>query len=104
MEGWQFVVILIWFGVAGGVVGRHKGGSFFLWFLVSFCMPVIGLLTAICSRSENHELRRQCPECGKVVKLYDTLCMRCGTDLDFPDVAIMSEAAVRRTPVPGGPA
>ena len=64
MAGWQFVVILIWFGLAGGFVGRRKGGSFCLWFLVSFCMPVIGLLTAICSRSESHELRRQCPGCG----------------------------------------
>jgi hypothetical protein len=95
VEGWQFIVILVWFGLAGGFVGRRKGGSFTLWFLVSFCMPGIGLLTAICSRPENQELRRQCPGCGKIVKLHDALCTRCGTELEFPDVAILSEAAVR---------
>jgi hypothetical protein len=95
VAGWQFIVILMWFGLAGGIVGRHKGGSFFLWFLVSFCMPVIGLLTAVVSRPENRELRRQCPGCGKIVKLHDALCTRCGTELEFPEVAILSEAAVR---------
>lgn len=95
MAGGQLIVILLWFGVAGGIVGRRKGGSFWLWFLVSFCVPVIGLLTAIVARPENRELRRQCPGCGKVVKLHDALCTRCGTELEFPDVAILSEAAVR---------
>jgi hypothetical protein len=95
VAGWQFIVILMWFGVAGGIVGKRKGGSFFLWFLVSFCIPLIGLLTALVSRPDNRELRRQCPSCGKVVKLHDALCTRCGTELEFPDVAILSEAAVR---------
>lgn len=95
MAGWQFVVILICFGMAGGIVGRVKGNSFVLWFLVSFCMPGIGLLTAIVARQGSRELRRQCPQCGRIVKLHDTLCTRCGTDLDFPRVAILSEADVR---------
>ena len=95
MAGWQFIVILVWFGLAGGFVGRSTGGSFTLWFLISFCVPVIGLLTAIVSRAENRELRRQCPGCGKVVKLHDALCTRCGTELEFPQVAIMSEEAVK---------
>ena len=95
MAGWQFVVILVWLGLIGGIVGKRKGGSFALWFLVSFCVPVIGLLTAVVARPENRELRRQCPGCGKVVKLHDALCTRCGTELAFPDVAILSEAAVR---------
>ena len=95
MAGWQFIVILLWFGLAGGFVGRSKGSSFALWFLVSFCVPVIGLLTAVFSRSEKAELRRQCPGCGKVVKLHDALCTRCGTELEFPDVAIMSEQEVK---------
>jgi hypothetical protein len=95
VAGWQFVVILFWSGFAGGYVGRRKGGSFFVWFLISFCMPVIGLLTAIVARPENRELRRQCPGCGKVVKLHDALCTRCGTELEFPEAAILSEAEVR---------
>ena len=32
------------------------------------------------------------PECGKVIKLHDAVCMRCGTELEFPDVAIASQA------------
>jgi hypothetical protein len=95
VAGWQFIVIITWFGLVGGWVGKRKGGSFVLWFLVSFCVPVIGLLTAVLARPENRELRRQCPGCGKVVKLHDALCTRCGTELEFPDVAILSEAAVR---------
>jgi hypothetical protein len=90
------VVILVFFGLAGGIVGRIKGSSFVLWFLISACVPFLGLMTAVCYRWDNHELRRQCPGCGKVLKLHDTLCTSCGTDLDFPEVAISSEAATRR--------
>ena len=91
-----YLVIAFFFGLAGGVVGRIKGSSFFVWFLISACVPFLGLLTAICYRWEDRELRRQCPGCGKVVKLHDALCTACGYELEFPDVAIASEAAVRR--------
>jgi uncharacterized OB-fold protein len=47
-------------------------------------------------RYENEELRRACPQCGRVVKLHDAVCMRCGHELEFPDVALASEAAVRQ--------
>ena len=47
---------------------------------------------------ERDELRKQCPRCGKVVKLYDALCMRCGNELDFPEVAIEPES-VARSPI-----
>jgi hypothetical protein len=98
------VVILLFFGLAGGVIGRMKGSSFVLWFLISACVPFLGLLTAICYRWENRELRRECPGCGKIVKLHDTLCIRCGTELDFPQVAIASEMEVReRRLAAGGP-
>ena len=88
------VVILFFFGLAGGVVGRIKGSSFFTWFLISFCVPFIGLLTAVLYRFDNQELRRQCPYCRRVVKLHDAVCMSCGTELEFPDAAIASEAAM----------
>ena len=29
-----YVVIALFFGLAGGIVGRLKGSSFFLWFLI----------------------------------------------------------------------
>ncbi len=90
--GLGLLVILFFFGLAGGIVGRIKGSSFVVWFLVSFCIPFIGLLTALCYRYENQELRRECPQCHRVLKLYDAVCMHCGYELDFPDVAIASEA------------
>ncbi len=95
MAGAGYVVICLGFGLAGGLVGRIKGSSFLLWFAVSALVPVLGLLTAICYRWENRELRRRCPGCGRVVKLHDALCVRCGTELEFPETAIASEAAVR---------
>lgn len=97
MDDMGLLVILFFFGLAGGIIGRIKGSSFFIWFLVSALVPFIGLLTAICYRFENHELRRQCPTCGHVVKLYDAVCMRCGAELEFPDVAIAPEAAMQRS-------
>lgn len=93
--GLGLLVILFFFGLAGGTVGRMKGSSFFIWFLVSFCVPFIGLLTAVFYRWEDRELRRQCPGCGRIVKLHDALCTNCGTELEFPDRAIASEAAMR---------
>ena len=96
MQGLGLLVILFFFGLAGGVVGRMKGSSFFMWFLVSFCVPFIGLLTAVLYRWDNRELRRQCPSCNKVIKLYDAVCVRCGEELEFPDVAIADEATTRR--------
>lgn len=83
-----YLVIAFAFGVAGGFVGRAKGSSFWLWFLISGIVPFIGLMAALAQRSERDELRRECPGCGRVVKLHDALCTRCGRELDFPDVAI----------------
>jgi hypothetical protein len=95
-QGLGLLVILFFFGLAGGIVGKLKGSSFFIWFLVSFCIPFIGLLTALLYRWDKEELRRQCPRCGKVVKLHDAVCTRCGEELEFPDVAIASESSLRR--------
>jgi hypothetical protein len=92
-----YVVIALCFALSGGIVGRVKGSSFVLWFLISGAIPVFGLIAAIAYRFERDELRRQCPGCGRVTKIYDTLCMGCGTELDFPDVAIAPER------MPAGP-
>jgi hypothetical protein len=99
VQGLGLLVILFFFGLAGGMVGRMKGSSFFIWFLVSFCVPFIGLATAVLYRYDNRELRRQCPDCGKVLKLHDAVCMSCGSELEFPDSAIASEwDLMRRRP------
>lgn len=88
----QYVVIAICFGFAGGFVGKLKGSSFFLWFLISAVVPFIGLIAAIVYRFEHDELRRQCPNCGRVTKLYDALCTRCGAEFEFPDTVIAPES------------
>jgi hypothetical protein len=88
-----YLVIALSFALAGGLVGRMKGSSFFIWFLISGVLPVIGLVGALLYRTERDELRRQCPGCGRIVKLHDALCTRCGTELEFPDVAIEPESA-----------
>jgi len=95
MEGGAYLVIALAFGLAGGIVGRMKGSSFWLWFAISAVIPFLGLVAALLYRFERDELRKQCPRCGKVVMLYDTLCMRCGNELDFPEVAIEPESVAR---------
>jgi hypothetical protein len=92
-----YVIIAVCFGLAGGIVGRIKGSSFVLWFLISGLVPVLGLLAALAYRFERDELRRACPNCGRVTKIYDALCTRCGAELDFPEVAIAPES-FERTP------
>jgi endogenous inhibitor of DNA gyrase (YacG/DUF329 family) len=89
-----FVVIALFFGLAGGVIGKIKGSSFFLWFLISMVPPFIGLIAAVLYRVERDEPRRQCPGCGKVVKLHEALCTRCGTELEWTDEVIPPESAM----------
>lgn len=93
MAGGAYIAIALGFAFGGGMVGRIKGSSFVVWFLISGAVPVLGLLAAIAYRSERDELRRQCPHCGRVCKLHDALCMRCGNELDWPDTAVVSESA-----------
>jgi hypothetical protein len=96
MAGGGLLVIMFLFGVSGGIIGRTKGSSFFLWFMISGLIPFFGLLAALCYRYDNQELRRQCPGCGRILKLHDAVCTACGEELEFPDVAIASEAAISR--------
>jgi hypothetical protein len=80
-----YVVIALSFGLAGGIVGRLKGSSFFIWFLISATFPIVGLAAAILYRYDTDEPRRTCPQCGHVCMLHDALCTRCGCELDFPE-------------------
>jgi hypothetical protein len=79
-----YVVIAVCFGLAGGIVGRVKGSSFFLWFLISGAVPIFGLMAAIAYRFDSDEPVRRCPKCGRTRKLHDAICTRCGAELDFP--------------------
>jgi hypothetical protein len=87
-----YLVIAFCFGLAGGFVGKIKGSSFLLWFLISGLVPVFGLLAAIAYRFESDELRRRCPNCGRVIKIYDAICTRCGAELEYPDRPLAPES------------
>ena len=91
-----YLLICLWFGIAGAVVARIKGTSMFLWFVICAVLPVIGLLALVLFRNERDEPVRQCPGCGKVVKAYDALCTRCGTELEYPDTVLPPETGLSR--------
>jgi hypothetical protein len=91
----EFLVLIFFLGLSAGTIGKIKGSSFLLWFLLSAIPPFIGLLAAIFYRVEHDEPRRRCPTCGKVVPIYDALCTRCGTELEFPEPAAEPELAAR---------
>ena len=62
-----------------------KGSSFFAVVPARRAVPFLGLVVALLYRVETDELRRQCPGCGRVTKLHDAMCTRCGHELEFPD-------------------
>jgi hypothetical protein len=84
----EYLAVCLVSGIWAGLLARHKGSSFWMWMIIGAVLPFLGVIGAALSRHEDDELRKQCPGCGKVVPLYDALCMRCGTELDFPEVAI----------------
>jgi hypothetical protein len=84
----EFVVIAFFCGLSAGTIGKLKGSSFFLWFLVGAVLPLIGTLAAIFYRQEQREPRRRCDACGTVLPVHVQVCTRCGRDLDWPDEVI----------------
>jgi hypothetical protein len=80
-----YVVIALSFALAGGIVGRLKGSSFWIWFLISGVVPVIGLAAAVLYRFDTDEPRRRCPACAHICMIHDAVCTRCGCELDFPE-------------------
>lgn len=91
-----YLTLCLVFGVVTALVARAKGTSWLLWGLIGAIFPVLGLVCVLLSRRETEELRRPCPTCGRVCMIYDALCTRCGTELDFPTVAIESTADAAR--------
>jgi hypothetical protein len=85
MAGAPYLLIALLFGIATGIIGRGKGSSFFIWFLVGFCLPLLGTLLALLWRWDRDEPMRRCEECGAIVPVHDQVCMSCGRDLDYPE-------------------
>ena len=81
----ELLLILFFFGLSAGLIGRIKGSSFLIWFLIGFCIPFFGTLAALLWRFEQRVPRRPCPECGNSLALHDQVCMHCGRDLEFPE-------------------
>jgi hypothetical protein len=88
-----YLVVMFFFGLSAATIGRIKGSSFLIWFLIGFALPVLGTLAAMSHRWERQELRRRCEECGNVVPIHDQVCMRCGRDLDLPREALAPRRA-----------
>jgi hypothetical protein len=80
----DFLVLLFFCGLSAAVVGKIKGSSFFIWFLVGFCLPIIGTVIALLWRWEKKEPIGRCGACGRTVALTDQVCMSCGQELWFP--------------------
>ena len=94
--GGAYLVIAFFFGLAGGVVGKIKGSS--------FCAVVPDLGDRAVPRPARGgplplraatSCAASARDCGKIVKLYDALCTRCGTELEFPEVGRSSRRAAR---------
>jgi hypothetical protein len=77
----EVAVVLFFFGLSAGTIGKIKGSSFFIWFLIGLVLPGLGTLAALLYRFEQKEPRRRCPECGKVLPAYVQVCTGCGRDL-----------------------
>ncbi|MFL5781726.1 MAG: hypothetical protein ACJ760_10475 [Thermoleophilaceae bacterium] len=88
-----YLVVMFFFGLSAGTIGKIKGSSFAIWFLIGFAVPVLGVVAAVLHRWERLEPRRRCEECGNVVALGDQVCMRCGRDLDFPSEVLTPRRA-----------
>jgi hypothetical protein len=81
----ELVSIMFFCGLSAAIIGKIKGSSFFVWFLIGAALPIAGTIAALFYRWEREELRRECEECGNIVPLSDQVCMRCGRDLDWPE-------------------
>ena len=81
----QYLVIAFFFGLSAGVIGKIKGSSFVLWFLIGAILPVFGTLAALFYRFEQNEPRRECDECGRIIPITDQVCRGCGADQRLPE-------------------
>ena len=80
-----YVVICFFCGLSAGFIGKWKGSSFFLWFVIGAVIPIVGTIAALAWRFEDEEPHRECPECGNVIPLYQQVCNRCGRDQEWPE-------------------
>lgn len=78
-------------GVLGGLIALRKGSSGPIWFVVSTVIPILGPIAALLYRHETDVPLRRCSTCGNVTRIVDAMCMKCGTDLSYPDPSELIE-------------
>jgi hypothetical protein len=81
----EYAAVFLVFAFVTGFIGRQKGSSFFIWFLVGGLIPIFGLVAVLLSRTERQDPRRECPNCHNLVGIAVQVCPRCGEDMDYPD-------------------
>lgn len=87
----SLLVLLFFCGLSAGLIGKLKGSSFVIWFLVGSVLPLIGTMAALLYRFEQNVPRRECPQCGEVLPIHDQVCSRCGADLDYPEELLAAQ-------------
>jgi len=80
-----YLVICLASGLLGALIAARKGSSLPIWFVISAVIPILGPIGALLYRRETEVPLRRCPTCGAANRIYDALCMSCGTDLSYPD-------------------
>jgi hypothetical protein len=88
----EFLVLMFFFGLSAGTIGKIKGSSFFVWFLIGFALPLIGTIAAVLYRFERDDPRRRCQECGFLMPITSQVCRRCGADQEYPDEVYVRSA------------
>jgi hypothetical protein len=89
----EWLVLMFFFGLSAGTIGKIKGSSFVVWFLIGFAVPVFGTIAAVLYRFERNEPRRRCDECGFLMPITSQVCRRCGADQEYPDEIYVREPA-----------
>src|SRR3954454_23380631 len=80
-----WLVLMFFCGLSAGGIGKLKGSSFFIWFLVGAALPVLGTIAGVLYRNEGDERRRECDEADLVMPIMSQVCRRCGADQSLPD-------------------
>ncbi len=57
----EYVVLAFFCGLSAGVIGKLKGSSFFIWFLVGAVLPLLGTIAASSTASSTASRRRTLP-------------------------------------------
>src|SRR3712207_8807418 len=77
------------FGLAGGIIGKIKGSSFFLWFLIAALVPFAGLLAALLYRVEDRKSTRLNSSHANIS--YAVFCLEKNSPIKDVDFCIITQ-------------